>query len=56
VILGVNEEKSRQNRSEKAQRMTGFNAIIVFFTVCILQPFDVLAWNIPGHMLSGAIA
>ena len=31
-------------------------ATIVLFAALILQPLDALAWNIPGHMLSGAIA
>jgi hypothetical protein len=34
-----------------------FNAAVVLILVSlVLFPFDGLAWNIPGHMLSGAIA
>jgi hypothetical protein len=36
--------------------MSRLNAIIVFLVILILRPFHALAWNIPGHMLSGAIA
>jgi len=36
--------------------MSRLNAIIVFLVILILRPFDGLAWNIPCHMLSGAIA
>jgi hypothetical protein len=31
------------------------NAFLVFFTLTVL-PFPASAWNIPGHMLSAAIA
>jgi hypothetical protein len=30
--------------------------LALFLTILTLLPFDGLAWNIPGHMLSGAIA
>src|ERR1051326_269055 len=36
--------------------MRQLNAIVIFFAVLVLRPFDAFAWNIPGHMLSGAIA
>jgi hypothetical protein len=32
------------------------NAIIVLLAIFILQPLNAVARNIPGHMLSGAIA
>jgi hypothetical protein len=36
--------------------MRSSNAIVVLFVILLLLPFHGLAWNIPGHMLSGAIA
>jgi len=30
--------------------------IALFVSVLIALPFNAFAWNIPGHMLSGAIA
>jgi len=36
--------------------MTQLNAIIVLLPILILGPSNAFAWNIPGHMLSGAIA
>ena len=32
------------------------NTITVLLWVLVLRPLEALAWNIPGHMLSGAIA
>jgi len=32
------------------------NTTIVLFAVFILQPLDAVAWKVPGHMVSGAIA
>jgi hypothetical protein len=37
------------------RKMSCQGAIIMSFVLLIL-PLDALAWNIPGHMLSGAIA
>src|SRR5689334_11062834 len=37
--------------------MRRFNTtIVVFLSIFVLRPFVAFAWNIPGHMLSGAIA
>jgi len=36
--------------------MTRLNPIIVLFGCALTSPLYALAWNIPGHMLSGAIA
>jgi len=44
------------DHSENLDLMNRFNTVIVFFAIVVLRPFDALAWNIPGHMLSGAIA
>ena len=32
------------------------NPIIVLFAAFILQPLNAVAWNIPGHLVHGAIA
>jgi hypothetical protein len=57
--MGVNERKqadtSRRSNSDKMLLMRRLKAIVVFFAILVLRPFDALAWNIPGHMLSGAI-
>ena len=45
-----------QNRSDKLLLMRRLKPIVVFLAFLLLRPFDALAWNIPGHMLSGAIA
>ena len=36
--------------------MKSFSAIALFLAVLITLQFEALGWNIPGHMLSGAIA
>jgi hypothetical protein len=36
--------------------MKRMNLAIALFVSILTLPLDVLAWNIPGHMLSGAIA
>jgi S1/P1 nuclease len=36
--------------------MRRFNTIVVFFAIIVLRPLLALAWNIPTHMITGAIA
>jgi hypothetical protein len=36
--------------------MKRLTAAIALFVSVLTLPFDLFAWNIPGHMLSGAIA
>ena len=36
--------------------MKRLNTTIALFVSILMLPFDLFAWNIPGHMLSGAIA
>ena len=59
VFFGVNGRKlcyGTQDRSEKVRLMRRLKVIVAFFAIVILRPLDALAWNIPGHMLTGAIA
>ena len=44
------------NRPANYNPMKRLTAAIALFVSVLTLPFDLFAWNIPGHMLSGAIA
>jgi len=60
VPCGVNEGNFRikglYNYAIRTAVMKRLNAAVALVVVgLVIFPFDGLAWNIPGHMLSGAI-
>ena len=36
--------------------MSRLKVIVAFLTIIFLRALDTLAWNIPGHVVNGAIA
>jgi hypothetical protein len=60
VLCGVNEGNFRMNGSYNYAIRTGVTkrlniAVALIVASLVPFPFDGLAWNIPGHMLSGAL-